>query len=359
MLCSKYIVKLQGKAKDQRFKSHMYSLIENGYISTLSKSNSTDSLGIQFNGNQAISATVDSYICKMRVLSEPSKNHKPLGRSKLFSMAIGIPVALALIIFLIILFNENLNLCFSSWCFDNFYQIFKFPLSVISIAIPLTALVAAVHRSNETSIQIKSTSIQLSESLRQNSYNNLIKHKEEFAKITAEWAQKGNYFIPRPYELYSKIFQENNFDKFSPFAIKVSSDDLILRAAILVNETAGSVSGLTYLSVEDGYRFYSTTKMLNELLCMAPIEDYSKNITEINPAWEGRENIVIIWDEKYKERSGIHAAYNLINNIVAYSKYPFFFLDYPFEYGDHDKSMELLRAHADGNFPDSKDSNML
>jgi hypothetical protein len=61
----------------------------------------------------------------------------------------------------------------SATCFETFIQSYKLPMGILSLLIPLGAIYAAQHRSEQTIAQIKS-----SES--QNNFVNYYKHLEEF-----------------------------------------------------------------------------------------------------------------------------------------------------------------------------------
>lgn len=69
--------------------------------------------------------------------------------------------------------TENYIGCMSATCFKTFIQSYKLPMGILSLLIPLGAIYAAQHRSEQTIAQIKS-----SES--QNNFVNYYKHLEEF-----------------------------------------------------------------------------------------------------------------------------------------------------------------------------------
>ncbi|MBN7770475.1 hypothetical protein KUV44_12290, partial [Marinobacter daepoensis] len=63
--------------------------------------------------------------------------------------------------------------------FNNFVALFKLPIGLASIAIPLAALVASHHRSIQTASQIISQQ-------EQNTFSNYVKHREYFSKFIDE-----------------------------------------------------------------------------------------------------------------------------------------------------------------------------
>ncbi|OCH54717.1 hypothetical protein A6D97_09505 [Vibrio sp. ZF57] len=59
--------------------------------------------------------------------------------------------------------------------FNNFVSVFRFPLGILALIIPIIALLAANHRSEQTKEQIRVTN-------QQNTFSNHYKHLEEFKK---------------------------------------------------------------------------------------------------------------------------------------------------------------------------------
>lgn len=117
------------------------------------------------------------------------KKHKNLLESYWFRGAFFIPIVIALIIYAInIISAQSLApFCFSAHCFSNFYNIFKVPIVVAGLALPLTGIAAAIHRSYETGLQIKTT-------LQKNEFEGFVKHREEFTKHLQETIDKINEF---------------------------------------------------------------------------------------------------------------------------------------------------------------------
>lgn len=71
--------------------------------------------------------------------------------------------------------NSNLEWCFNGDGFNYFVSIFKVPIGILALMIPIGAVYAANHRSV---ISIKQTTL----TIEQNKFSNYYKHKEEFAK---------------------------------------------------------------------------------------------------------------------------------------------------------------------------------
>lgn len=117
------------------------------------------------------------------------KKHKNLLESYWFRGAFFIPIVIASIIYVInIISAQSLApICFSAHCFSNFYNIFKVPIVVAGLALPLTGIAAAIHRSYETGLQIKTT-------LQKNEFEGFVKHREEFTTHLQETIDKINEF---------------------------------------------------------------------------------------------------------------------------------------------------------------------
>jgi len=96
-----------------------------------------------------------------------------------------------------ILCQENLSWDFSSEGFNNILSIFKVPLGILALLIPIIALLATNHRSVQSVEQIKVAEAQ-------NNFSNSFKHLEEFNKymedvIKCDWliTVKDNFAIHR------------------------------------------------------------------------------------------------------------------------------------------------------------------
>jgi len=96
-----------------------------------------------------------------------------------------------------ILYQENLSWDFSSEGFNNILSIFKVPLGILALSIPIIALLATNHRSVQSVEQIKVAEAQ-------NNFSNSFKHLEEFNKymedvIKCNWLTtvKDNFAIHR------------------------------------------------------------------------------------------------------------------------------------------------------------------
>ena len=138
--------------------------------------------------------------------------HKKLSQSRVFQVALVAPTFFGVTLFLAALTaNGSYKICFTSECIETFFNLYKYPLSIFGLAVPLSAIVAAIHRSDETAYQIKQT-------LAQNTFNNYTKHQEEFTKLLKELESLYDCRFSQPALLYRNIFPSNNYHSFSPNA---------------------------------------------------------------------------------------------------------------------------------------------
>lgn len=113
---------------------------------------------------------------------------------------------LASVSFLSIFLNGNLSFNLSAAGFNEFVSIFKFPLSMLALTIPIVGLLAVNHRSEQTKLQIKLSS-------EQNNFVNHYKHIEEFEKF----CEKKIDTIPasKTRELHFKIYPKSRNGNYS------------------------------------------------------------------------------------------------------------------------------------------------
>ncbi|MGJ3255516.1 MAG: hypothetical protein ACFE0K_04260 [Alcanivorax sp.] len=84
---------------------------------------------------------------------------------------IGVAIASAATIY----FGSDLEINLSYHGFNKLIEVYRFPLGVLALLIPIIAVLGVNHRSEQTRVQIKITSSQ-------NNFSNHFKHLEEFIK---------------------------------------------------------------------------------------------------------------------------------------------------------------------------------
>lgn len=113
----------------------------------------------------------ESFIHKLKMFDP----HKSFIELPVVWGTITIITLLALFVTIVIVTNSSLTFDFTSDGFNYFLSAFKFPLGILALIIPIIALLAANHRSEQTKEQIRVTNSQ-------NVFSNHYKHIEEFKK---------------------------------------------------------------------------------------------------------------------------------------------------------------------------------
>lgn len=83
--------------------------------------------------------------------------------------------------------------------FNQFIEYFRFPIAVLATSIPLGAIYATNHRSEQTKKQIVTTNVQ-------NNFINYYKHIEEFEKYASNHFENHGTHLISARETYNKLF---------------------------------------------------------------------------------------------------------------------------------------------------------
>lgn len=125
----------------------------------------------------------------------------------------------AVIVYVTIVSNSHLTFQFDFDGINRAVEIFKVPLSILALIIPLVALIASNHRSEQSREQMRLASSQ-------NNFANHFKHLEEFEKyntkyflhLTERYSSKEDFthIIPTHYrELYKAIYPNSAMGNLS------------------------------------------------------------------------------------------------------------------------------------------------
>lgn len=146
--------------------------------------------------------------------------HKPLANTPLFWSALSIPLFLGSALGILIGSSIELgSVCFKPECVQGFFAIFKFPIAIMGLSLPLVAMVAAIHRSMEAALQIDYASKQYREALINNRFGNYLKHREGFEKLVDSACERSDYgstvkATVLTGSLYGKLFPHSSFNNF-------------------------------------------------------------------------------------------------------------------------------------------------
>jgi len=134
-----------------------------------------------------------------RNLFDPNKSFFEL---KVCWVTLVIIIVVVVIISTSIVFNSNLVCDLSADGWNYFVSAFKVPLGVLALLIPVGALLAVNHRSEQTKKQIEVANYQ-------NIFSNHYKHMEEFEKYCDSHTDKKITVIDDKRSLYNKIFPKS------------------------------------------------------------------------------------------------------------------------------------------------------
>lgn len=149
---------------------------------------------------------------------EEELKHKPLSQTISFWVALTMPILLGAVLGVVVGVNSSLgSVCVSSACINYFIEVYKVPITISSLSLPLVAMVAAIQRSKEAFVQIKYGHKQYAEAVKNNSIGNYLKHREGFYKLVenfcaAESINKSSCVISVDVGyLYMRLFPDNGF----------------------------------------------------------------------------------------------------------------------------------------------------
>ncbi len=124
--------------------------------------------------------------------------NKSIWELPVFKYTVSILVVIAVVLIVIILRTSNLELDLTYNGFNAIFSYFKFPLAILTLIIPIVALIAANHRSEQTREQLMLTN-------GQNNFTNYYKHLEEFERFCAI-DSSNSYFTYDIRHIHSLIF---------------------------------------------------------------------------------------------------------------------------------------------------------
>ncbi len=126
-----------------------------------------------------------------------------------FRMALFVPICAALFFTSIIIYNSDLRFDFTYRGFNEILTIFKFPLWILATIVPGVALVAANHRSVQSSKQINLSRGQITAAQEQNIFQNYYTHLDKFESYCKELISYNEIAIIKrssPRSIHSKIY---------------------------------------------------------------------------------------------------------------------------------------------------------
>ena len=234
---------------------------------------------------------------------------------KLVSMSFPL---LSLILIFIIFINSDLKADFSYKGFNfALFTIFKVPLAVLATGVTILGFIAAIHRSSQTTLQIKKAS-------EQNIFSNFYKHRQEyedhFKNINDEFPEhiKSNITdkIIRGY--YSSTFPENCPSRFvlkPRLSWLESFDEGLIEMSYILSKMHASDKGCHILLLYSEF-LRQETSIRQGLFEINRPENAEVNLenskTIIVKYWNGRSNRISIVENL------MHASYQRLKDYAEY-----------------------------------------
>lgn len=120
-----------------------------------------------------------------------------------FKLTLCFGAVLAFICSVIILtedvFTKNIHFCGASDCFDRFIDLFALPIDIVKATAALLAIVALVHKSEETQEQIRITTMQ-------NKYSNFYSHRKTIKEELNEKLNLNNLLVLSDFNRFYRVF---------------------------------------------------------------------------------------------------------------------------------------------------------
>lgn len=159
------------------------------------------------------------------------------------------------------------NLCFTKECLKSTYDLYEAPILIMAAGLALSGITAAIHRSEQTYLQIEKTE-------EKNLFDNYIKHQEFFFNTfenLPEYIGRTDWFtITNKHAVYKIFYPENNFTTLN---LEIPSNKLVLE---IKSELEKITTFCTVNSTSDS--FTEAISGYKKLLSMLHIE-YKENIS--------------------------------------------------------------------------------
>ncbi|WP_413510456.1 hypothetical protein [Serratia liquefaciens] len=154
-------------------------------------------------------------------------DERQLSKQWLFWLSILIPLLISLILSIPLWLQTKINL--SADGYDNFLRVFKLPIGVLSLSIPLVAIVAHIHRTIQTAKQIELTN-------QKNTTDRFFSHNKHIVDALSSIKYddiKVNKItitpkITHPFSLYRKIFPSSSYSN----GIEIDSQYLFINSIV-------------------------------------------------------------------------------------------------------------------------------
>ncbi len=185
----------------------------------------------------------------MKAHKKETPKHKHLARTFLFWVAFLGPLVVGGVLGVFIGNATPVGeLCFKSECVQFFFDTFKFPVAIMSLSLPLVAMVAAIHRSMEAATQIDVALKQYGEAIANNRFGNYLKHREGFEKLIDGYCSKRHHnngckTYVNVSDFYADMFPDASFGNvdWNGHYNKDRFEDVVEVAEVLMHQLEGPI----------------------------------------------------------------------------------------------------------------------
>ncbi|WP_143502143.1 hypothetical protein [Pseudomonas sp. Irchel 3E13] len=152
------------------------------------------------------------------VTNKSDGGHKHLIQTRVFWIALLVPLTFGAALAVAIYCSEGtLHWCATADCVQLFFTLYKFPIAICGVSLPLVAMVAAIHRSKEAALQISNAQRQYDEAVLNNRFGNYLKHREGFEKTLDSLVKRENESGLRNIgisstKLYEHLYPDSGFN---------------------------------------------------------------------------------------------------------------------------------------------------
>lgn len=267
-------------------------------------------------------------------------NTKSLTKLWKFWLSIGIPVIASVISFVAIKSNNNIVRDLSVSGFNNVFELFKVPIALLSLVFPAVALIAAIHRSEQTAQQLVHTKLQIDKLAEQHALSNFYEHRKQFLEVLSELESSHRIKFTEKSRIYRELFPSNNIKKLD---FKGDEAFLTPKLEALRKQYEASVKNLTLKNVYMAYRVMSDVARKLSIEADKPIKiSFFPNESKSMPTLV-----------RYSTENVYEYAYILGNVIEELATFAFVEVKVPELVNHHefDKfAKELLEKHSENAF---------
>ena len=243
-----------------------------------------------------------------------------LSKQKLFKISLTFPFFIALLLCFPIWFDNSIKLDLSPSGYEDFLSIFKLPIGVWSLSIPLVAIVAHIHRTIQTAAQLEVTR-------KKNLGDTFFAHHKyitealsKFPEYTTSINKSGfTKKVSEPYKVYNKIFENSSYETglvINDISGKFNSiQDSINNIVVHLNKAKTRKDNILG-KVDDLNQIISTLNNLNRS-CTVSIQESKTNYLYMVKDPKVTTKLVFVYENEEELKNDLKYSIELISSICA------------------------------------------